>query len=266
MTTLPSESRKKRDRILAGSGIIIAIFIIYYAVMSVYAPSRKLEDLNTDYGFKQDEKGQPDPRIKTDSAYLALLKEKSYFQSRVQMAETDSIYLTMNLSDSVISLEISGVAVHKTIPSEIKISHILRAADDYTLYSMLSKPLTIVKEISSIEKEPLMIKMAPRDTSEYIPDIMPDTADFEPVNFILETDLGIKFYFYQDELIKKADKRHIFFFDLSDRLKTILASTKRVLSFKVPEYHPFVRVKIPRADAKIIYRALPVNGQLTVNW
>jgi len=31
-----------------------------------------------------------------------------------------------------------------------------------------------------------MIKMAPKDTSEYKPDIMPDTSITEPVNYILE--------------------------------------------------------------------------------
>jgi len=34
--------------------------------------------------------------------------------------------------------------------------------------------------------------------------------------------------------------------------------------FKVPDYHPFIRIRVPRADAKIIYRAIPKYGQITV--
>ena len=36
------------------------------------------------------------------------------------MAETDSIYLTINLADSTANLEISGVVVHKAKMSSLK--------------------------------------------------------------------------------------------------------------------------------------------------
>ena len=39
---------------------------------------------------------------------------------------------------------------------------------------------------------------------------------------------------------------------------------KRVAVFKVPEYHPFIKIRLPRSDAKIIYRAIPKNGQISV--
>jgi hypothetical protein len=41
-------------------------------------------------------------------------------------------------------------------------------------------------------------------------------------------------------------------------------SLKSVALFNVPEYHPFIKMRLPRADAKIIYRALPKNGQIAV--
>jgi hypothetical protein len=37
-----------------------------------------------------------------------------------------------------------------------------------------------------------------------------------------------------------------------------------VAVFKVPEYHPFIKIRLPQADAKIIYRAIPRNGQISV--
>ena len=52
---------------------------------------------------------------------------------------------------------------------------------------------------ATIEKEPIMIKMAPKDTSEYKPDIMPDTSVIEPVNYILEMTNGTRIYVYQEE-------------------------------------------------------------------
>ena len=62
---------------------------------------------------KPSEKGKADQQILIDSEYLKLLKEKSFLQSRIVMAETDSIYLTINLADSTANLEISGVVVQQ---------------------------------------------------------------------------------------------------------------------------------------------------------
>ena len=63
-----------------------------------------------------------------------------------------------------------------------------------------------------------MIKMAPKDTSEYEPDIMPDTADYEPVNYIMEMDNGTVIYVYQEEKLNHGDGLHLFFFDLRYRI------------------------------------------------
>jgi hypothetical protein len=32
----------------------------------------------------------------------------------------------------------------------------------------------------------------------------------------------------------------------------------------VPEYHPYIRIRMAKSDAKIIYRALPGHGQFAV--
>ncbi|MCJ7448502.1 MAG: hypothetical protein MUO72_12505 [Bacteroidales bacterium] len=244
--------------------IILAVFIIYYSVMSLLGPVRKLKAFDSEYGFKQDEKNTIDERILSDSSYLKLLKEKAFLQSKIAMAETDSIYLTINLADSSVNLEISGVVVHSTDIKKINISKILKKGDEYTILTMLSTPLVIAKDFTSIKKEPLMIKMAPKDTSEYQPDIIPDTADFEPVNFILEMQNGVKVYVYQDEKVRFGDGIRRFGFDLWDRIRNTVSSMTRVFTLKVPEYHPYIKIRLARADAKIIYRAIPYNGQVAV--
>ena len=129
---------------------------------------------------------------------------------------------------------------------------------------MLSTPFTISSDFATIKKEPVMIKMAPKDTSEYKPDIMPDTSIIEPVNYILEMTNGTKIYVYQEEVEKFSDRMNLFSFDINDRFRETWRSLKRVVLFKVPEYHPFLKIKLPRSDAKIIYRALPKYGQIAV--
>jgi len=242
------------------SSLLVA-FMIYHTVMSVIAPARKLKEIREKYGFVQNQKNPVDERIFSDSAFISLMREKAYFQSRVAMAGTDSIYMTINLADSTVNLEISGVVVHTTDIKKQHISSIL-SKDEYSVLNMLSAPLVIERDYSTIMKEPLMIKMAPKDTSEYQPDIIPDTADFEPVNFILVMDNSINIYVYQEEKLKFGDGFRRFVFDLRDRLKYTAASLARTASFRVPDYRPFIKIRLSRADAKRIYRALPYHGQV----
>jgi hypothetical protein len=107
-----------------------------------------------------------------------------------------------------------------------------------------------------------MIKVAPKDTSEYKPDITPDTSITEPVYYILETSVGVRIYFYQEENMTLNDRISRFRFDINDRIRDTWEALKRVAVFKVPEYHAFVKIRLPRSDAKIIYRAIPKNGQI----
>jgi len=244
--------------------LIILALMINYTVMTMLAPVRKLKTLTAEYGFKQDEKNIINDTILTDSTFLALFRDKSFMQARSAMAETDSIYLSINLADSAVTLEISGVAVSKTKLTRLSLSKMLQDRNGYVISSMLSRPLTVINNYASIPKEPLMIKMAPKDTSEYEPDITPDTADYEPVNYIMEMDNGTVIYVYQDEKLNTGDGFHLFFFDLRYRLLTTWGTMKSVFTLKVPEYHPYIKIRLPRSDSKRIYRALPEHGQIAV--
>jgi hypothetical protein len=75
---------------------------------------------------------------------------------------------------------------------------------------------------------------------------------------------GLRIYVYQKENIKINDRISQFKFDLNDKLRDTWSALKRVATMKVPEYHPFIKIKLPRTDAKIIYRSIPKNGQIAV--
>ena len=240
------------------------MFLVYFTIMSVMSPGKKLDEIRTKYGVQQTPKNKIDERFYSDSAYMKMVRQKAFLQARISMAETDSVYMTLNLDDSTANLEISGVAVHSVKINEIKISGILRSEDEYAISAMLSTPMNIINDFATIKKEPLMIKMAPKDTSEFKPDIIPDTSDYEPVNYILEMDNGVRIFVYQDTDTITSDKNNLFFFDLNDRLKNTWSSIKSLARFNVPDYHPFIRIRLPKADAKILYRATPRRGQIAV--
>jgi hypothetical protein len=264
METDNTSSTSGRKKIFVILVILLSAFLLYYGIMSLIGPARKQASLKSDLGLNQSQKGTEKDLILSDSTYLKLLKEKAFLQSRITMAESDSIYLAINLTDSTANIEISGVKVHTAKMSHVTTSKIFRNRDENLVLSLLASPFTIARDYATIRKEPVMIKMAPKDTSEYKPDIMPDTSITEPVNYILEMTDGTRIYIYQGENDKRSDRINVFLFDLMYRLADAWSSLKRVCVFKVPEYHPFIKMKLPRTDAKIIYRALPRYGQIAV--
>jgi hypothetical protein len=264
METEIIKKRAGRKRGLIILIIFCSAFIIYYTIMSLISPAHKLEEAKNEFEVKTDANDGIEEGIIYDSLYFELSKDRSFLQSRIAMAGTDSIYLTINLNDSTANVEISGVIVHRAKMGSIRVSKIFLNGNMNFILSTFASPFTIKNDYSTIKKEPVMIKMAPKDTSEYKPDIMPDTSITEPVNYILELTDGTRIYVYEEEEGNTCDRISFLIFDFHDRLRNSWYYLKSVLLFKVPEYHPFIKIKLPRADAKIIYRAIPKNGQVGI--
>jgi hypothetical protein len=246
-------------------GAIVLAFLVFYSVLSAIAPSRKLAEIKAGViGLQKTSDSKTNEKYFSDSTFIKLSKEKAFLQASISMAETDSVYMTLSIPDSTAKLGISGVEVHSAKISGMKISKILRSGNEYLISELFSSPMNIVSDFATIKKEPLMIKMAPKDTSEFKPDIIPDTSDYEPVNYILEMDNGVRIFIYQDVDTITSNKNRLFFFDLNDRLKNTWIYIKSVARLKVPEYHPFIKIRLPKADAKILYRAIPRHGQIAV--
>jgi hypothetical protein len=232
--------------------------------MAIISSSHKIIAINEEFGYKPDEKTVIDSRTFSDSVFVSLNREKAFYQSRNIMAETDSICLAINLSDSTATLEINGVTVHSAKLLQIKAPKILYKAGEYAISSMLSVPFSVTGNYGTIKKEPLMLKIAPKDTSEFKPDILPDTSISAAVNFKMELDHGFSLYVYQDTGDDAGGSFNRMMFDLGDRFRNIWSNIKDIALFKVPEYHPSIRLIMKKTDARIIYRALPVNGQIAL--
>ncbi|HPS72585.1 MAG TPA: hypothetical protein PLM70_10040 [Bacteroidales bacterium] len=265
-----SNNNKKKTSLIIRIPLFIIVFtvisfILYFTIMSIISTSRKISEINSNFSFKQIEKTSIDERFFTDSTFVELQKEKAFIQSRIAMAATDSIGLTLNLRDSLALLEINGVVVHKSKISYLRICKAFNKANSFAVATMLSSPLNIVKDTATIKKMPLTVRMAPKDTSEYVP-YVPDTSHSEPVNYILELNNGIRLFIYQQELDKSEDFHNQIEFDLTDRVKNTITALRKIKKFEVPEYRLYIKIRIPKDDAKIIYRAIPRKGLITIYW
>jgi hypothetical protein len=232
--------------------------------MSIMGIRREINELNRIYSDSLVYKKDFEHKLYSDSLFIELNKEKALLQSKLAMAKTDSIGLTINILDSNACLELNGVIIHKTKITKYKLSRAFNGLDIISFSRIFSQPFVVSNEIASIKKEPIMVKMAPRDTSEYIPDVTPDTSNFEPVNYILEMENGIRLFVLQSDRDSTGDAYNQFVFDLKDKARNTWNSLKRVSKLNVPYYRLYIKVWIPKSDAKIIYRALPKKGLVVV--
>jgi hypothetical protein len=196
--------------------------------------------------------------------YIDMIRDKAFLSSQVKLAESDSIGLLINVRDSVIQLLIKGLPVRTVAINEYDVSPFFQRANQEAIYSMLSSPLAITGMQATFMKDPVSVKIAPKDTSEVVVSEKPDTTDFEAVIFTLDTDSNIRCFFEQQEDTIAADRRARFFFDLKDRIRNASATMKYVVKLQTPPYVPYIKIWIPKAEAKIIYRAIPREGLIVL--
>ena len=248
--------------IIAGS--LIMLFIVYYLVMAVSAVNRTVNEFDNAYFASLEQKEGDTINLCAIPGYIDMIRDKAFLGSQVKLAESDSIGLLINVRDSVIQLLIKGLPVRTIAIDEYDISPFFERANQEAIYSMLSTPLTITGMQATFMKDPVSVKIAPKDTSQTVESVKPDTTDFEAVFFTLETDRNIRFFFEQQEDTVGADRRARFFFDLKDRTRSASATMKSVVRLKTPPYVPYIKIWIPKAEAKIIYRAIPREGLIVL--
>lgn len=248
--------------IIAGS--VIVLFIVYYLVMAVSAVNRSVNEFDNAYFASLEQKEGDTINLCAIPGYIDMIRDKAFLSSQVKLADSDSIGLMINVRDSVIQLLIKGLPVRTVSIGEYDISPFFERANQEAIYSMLSAPLTITGMHATFLKNPVTVKIAPKDTSLAVASAKPDTTDFEAVFFTLDTDRNIRFFFEQQEDTVGADRRARFMFDLKDRARHASATVKSVARLQTPPYVPYIKIWIPKAEAKIIYRAIPREGLIVL--
>lgn len=248
--------------IIAGS--VLALFVVYYLVMSVSAVNRTVNEFDNAYFASLEQKEDDTINLCAIPGYIDMIRDKAFLSSQVKMAESDSIGLLINIRDSVIQLLIKGLPVRTVAIDDYDVSPFFHRANQEAIYSMLSTPLNITGMQATFQKDPVSVKIAPKDTSEVVVSEKPDTTDFEAVFFTLNTDRNIRFFFEQQEDTVGTDRRARFFFDLKDRMRMASATMKSVVKLKTPPYVPYIKIWVPKAEAKIIYRAIPREGMIVL--
>lgn len=234
---------------------IIVILLGTLSTLSFLSPIKAINDLNRQFYDSSNNHYQ-------STADYILQKDVAFLKARAEMSESDSVCLSINLTDSLVMLELQGVMLLQTRISHFETSNIFKRLYKNTYAEYFSRPFEIDTEYTTIPKEAFIIKQAPKDTTETTPPVAkPDSLLQEVVCYNLYLDRNLMIDIRQVDTVKNeqylAYQKYL-------RKERIGKQIRSLLNFSIPHYEPWIRIEIPAADAKSIYKAMPVHGQVAV--
>lgn len=252
----------KNHRIIAKSILMLFfLFLSIYITTSLLAPIKRLRELNKLTIPITSEDSITYSLLNKSSKLDSLTKEEAFLKSRLTMSKTDSIGIVIDIHDSTIRLELHGVTIHTSKISLFKVDRFFNALDNQTFKNLFSVPFSTILQTSSIEKEPVTIKNAPKDTIEAAKSVfIPDTSLVPPMFCSMELNTGIELFIVQDTIRNKKDWFEKNRFYQQYKTKDFLKNWNSLFHLQIPYYKPAIILYLPQKDAIAIYRALPSNA------
>jgi hypothetical protein len=256
-----SGTKKYLKILLLFAFIIVAIILVGASFIAIITPQLKIKEFNELYR-KGTHSIKNDP-IFYDSSYYLLKKEEAFLKSKLAKSDLDSISLSINIPDSLLSLEIKGISIYNIKIDRLKLSPIFNSFDKEALLQCFSTPFNINSQYATVVKEPIVIKQAPKDTIEAnqpAPNI--DTLKPKMVAYYFCLDKDIILDIRQSE---KTDFIPYFKYLLSYNYWITAGQLKEVSHFHLPHYSPWIQIEINCKDALALYRALPNKAIISIH-
>ncbi|NLU38701.1 MAG: hypothetical protein GXX78_07405 [Bacteroidales bacterium] len=241
---------------------VVTIAVVFYLVVITAAPLRKVAELNrlatSDSVFMNKYTA-----IATYPKLLPLVKEKAHLQAQIEMAESDSIGLVINVKEKKASLMLKGVEIHSSLIKELNIDPVFKGIESPAYRKMFTNPIHNVGEYSSVIKEPIVYKKAPKDTIEAMKMLtLPVAPEPEPAYVNYDLQYGIKLILVQDKWETEADlieeKKY------TDDMKKLRIhnSIGLLKNLREPSYIPVISAVMDGKEVRAIYRALPQKANI----
>jgi len=265
------QHRKTRIFFILALGLPTIIVLVLTVVLpATYAPFDDVtENLNTetsakaaDTVVKETEPIPPDLLQKN-----AILKsEEAYWQARLKLAKTDAMQLSIDLRDSVVSLDFRGVSIQSTKIHRFRVSRaIKRLQATGRLHPWLVNGFTLQKELATLPKAPIRIKEAPKDTIE-ANETSGEELEIEnsDVHFTWHFDRQLTVLVEQAQTPTFVGRFSKIWYNLRRGSDSAGETLFNLLQLKLPRHRLWIELELPREDAKAIYRALPENAALAL--
>jgi hypothetical protein len=242
---------------------------VYY--VTVYIPVRTPGFMPAD-GIGKDRKDTLEIPGNLDRAILDTVRqvggmelEKAYIKNRLVLSQTDSVYLNIDLKQKQVNLEIKGVVVRTCPIVSAQISKRLHDIGHDPLLDWISTPFDLQGDLSTISKIPYVIKAAPKDTLEaQAQSAIPKSADTTAVLFTLYFNRNLVVEIEQSEELKPGDLLIIAPYNEIKHNEYRRQALQATIRFQPPVHKFYIRLKVSAADARAIYRGIPVKATMAL--
>jgi hypothetical protein len=256
-----SGTQKYLKFLLFLSLIIIVLILIGTLFIGIISPRLKIKEFNELYS--QGIQPNKSDLIYNDSSFYSLKIEEAFLKSKLAKSDLDSISLSINIPDSLLTLEIKGIAIYNIKIDRIKMSSIFYAFENNSVIHCFSSPFNVSYQYATVVKEPIVIKKAPKDTIEAnLPAPNIDTLKPKMVAYYFLLDKDIILDIRQSE---KTEMIPYFEYLFHYNYWTIAKQLKEVFNHRPPNYSPRIQIEINCKDALALYRALPNKAIISIH-
>jgi len=245
------------------------VFLIAFFIFGLVPVQREVKSISMNFENKISSNSKNLSKTNTELINKILTSEhhEAFLKSNIQLSKTDSISLLIDLKDSIAVLTFKGVSLFESKITKISFNKGLRKLPMFLLDSLYSGPFQVAEEIASIEKFPIVIKKAPKDTLEAnlvnAAPVLPKQSDvfyfFDFGNsFVLE--IGQ----HEQELVGSKSSYRSYKRSKSRWLRK--ENINALINTEHRGYTYSLSIEIPREDARSIYRALPIKPFVVVRY
>jgi hypothetical protein len=190
-------------------------------------------------------------------------KKEVLLRSRLTLANEDSMYLVLDLVNNKAILEMKGIALHECNILESEISNSIKMYHTEALINWMAEPFTLKHVDATIPKISFIEKIAPKDSieanKEVAEPIMPKLGD---VFIVMDFDRNLRLVISQIEKPDDEGKKLISALQWKYRGIEIRRSLQSLIKFNREPARPQIDIAMPKSDATILYKALPLNPRM----
>jgi hypothetical protein len=246
--------------------LVAFIAFVFFGWLPVRREAKKISSF---YSAPQAEQPNElmDKKIELISNIYSTEHLEAILKANLTLSKTDSIALLIDLKDSLAILSFKGIAIFESKIANFGLNKGLIKIPTFLRDSLFSGPMMVDEEVSSIEKFPIVVKKAPKDTTEAnLLSAAPTLPTHSDVFFFFAFNRNILIEVKQQEpeLVGSFAK-----YQLYKKMKRNWVQRKNINALKNslnPSYLYVLTIEIPREDARSIYRALPIKPYVLIRY
>ena len=169
----------------------------------------------------------------------------------------------LDLIKHIVVLEMKGISLHECKILESDISNSIKMYHTEALLNWMAEPFTVKHVDATIPKISFIEKIAPKDTIEankVQPEpVMPKLGD---VYIVMDFDRNLRLVIGQTEKPDDEGKKLISALRWKYRGIEMRRSLKALIKLNREPAMPQIEIILPKSDATILYKALPLNPKM----